>query len=186
VNPFAILGRHCDPSSEAFRVLAIHSVLVARKARDIAQDYLERHPRAELDLEFLTEAALLHDLGIVRCHAPEIGCTGSEPYIRHGVIGQALLEAEGYPRHALVCARHTGAGISRADVRAQGLPLPEDDYLPVSLAEKVICVADKFYGKKPGQLWRKKKRKDIERSLAKHGPHGLERWEELSREILGS
>jgi uncharacterized protein len=185
MDPFALLARHYEPASLAHRVLVVHSVLVARKAREIAGALRRRRPGAALDLEFVVEAALLHDIGIGRCQAPEIGCTGPEPYIRHGVIGRELLEAAGLPCHALVCERHTGAGIPREEVRAAGLPLPERDYLPLSLEEKVICVADKFYSKKPARLWEEKSIAEIERRLAKWGPAVLERWRALRAEVLG-
>jgi len=183
MNPFAVIHKHYDPASEAYRILVVHSVLVARKAREIAADLVERRPGVEVDLELLTEAALLHDIGIILCHAPELGCHGTEPYIRHGILGKALVEAEGYPRHALVCARHTGTGITREEVLAQRLPLPVDDYLPVTIEEKIICAADKFYGKKPDKLWRERKAKGVEKSIAKHGNAALERWKKLREEL---
>lgn len=183
-DPFAILTRHVDPSSEVFQVLAVHSVLVTRKALALARAYRERRPDAEVDLVFLEEAALLHDIGIVLCDAPEIGCHGSEPYVRHGVIGREVLEREGLPRHALVCERHTGAGITRDEVLAAKLPLPERDYLPVSLEEKLVCVADKFYSKSLGKLWRELPAERIGPKLAKYGDAVLKRWEELAREFL--
>ena len=183
MNPFAILEKHYDPFGEAHRILVIHSVLVARKAREIAANLVEKRPGIQVDMDFLTEAALLHDIGIKQCHAPEIGCFGTEPYIRHGVLGRKIVEAEGYPRHALVCARHTGTGITRAEVRMQGLPLPEDDYLPVTIEEKLICAADKFYGKNPEKLWRERKAKGVEKSILKHGAAALERWKVLRDEL---
>jgi len=184
LNPFTVLCRHCDPSSRAFEILVTHSVLVTRKARKIALAYLERTPDAEIDLELLVEASMLHDIGIVRCHAPDIGCTGDEPYIRHGVLGRQMLEAEGLPAHALVCERHTGAGITADEVRGQSLPLPERDYLPVTIEEKIICVADKFYGKNPAKLWREKSWRKIARRLSRHGDDVTRRWAALSHEIL--
>ena len=185
LNPLEVIQRHYDPASELYRILVVHSVLVARKAVEISRAYLGRNPAAALDLDFVTEAALLHDIGIKLCDAPEIHCEGSEPYIRHGVLGKALLEAEGFPRHAAVSARHTGSGISRDEVVARGLPLPPEDYLPVTLEEKIICVADKFYGKKPHRLWEEKGLEGIARGIAKYGPGAVARWEALRTEILG-
>ena len=185
MQPFEVLLRHYDPASEAFHGLVVHSVLVARKARQIAEEYLQRNAEAAIDLDFLTEAALLHDIGIKECEAPKIHCHGRAPYIRHGIIGSEILLEEGLPRHALVCERHTGAGITREEVEGRGLPLPPRDYLPVSLEEKIICVADKFFSKKPGKLWKRDKLEKIEGSLARHGQDTLRRWHDLCREILG-
>jgi uncharacterized protein len=185
LNPFTVLSRHYHPSSRAFEVLVTHSVLVTRKAQEIALAYLERVPDAEIDLEFLVEASMLHDIGIVRCDAPEIGCNGDEPYIRHGVLGREILEAEGLMAHALTCERHTGAGITADEVREQSLPIPERDYLPETIEEKIICVADKFYSKNPTKLWHEKSLRKIARGLSRYGADVALRWKELSREILG-
>ena len=68
------------------------------------------------------------------------------------------MRKEGFPRHALVCERHTGAGISLQSIIDQQLPVPHRDMVPVSLEEQVICFADKFFfkdtsgqGKKRGE-----------------------------------
>ena len=60
---------------------------------------------------------------------------------------RTLVRSEGYPRHALVCERHTGAGLALEDIIAQNLPVPHRDMLPVSMEEQVVCFADKFYSK---------------------------------------
>ena len=118
------------------------------------------------------------------CAAPELHCDGTEPYLCHGILGRRLLEEEGLPLHALVCERHTGAGITPEEVREGGLPLPERDYLPVSLEEKIICVADKFYSKKPVKLWEEKKPRAIARTMDRWGPRVRERWDELAAAFL--
>ena len=98
-----------------------------------------RHPELNADTTFLEEAAMLHDIGIRWCHAPSIFCEGTEPYIRHGLIGAELLRQEGYERHARVCERHTGTGITIEQIERQHLPLPPADYQPVSIEEIIIC-----------------------------------------------
>lgn len=91
---------------------------------------------------------MLHDIGIRWCHAPAIHCHGDQPYILHGTLGADLLRREGWPRHALVCERHTGTGITRQQIVAQQLPLDLDrSYEPQTLEEQLVCYADKFYSK---------------------------------------
>jgi uncharacterized protein len=97
MNPFSIIQKYYDPTSELYRILVTHSVLVTKKALDLAMDFRARNPQSEIDLAFIYEAAMLHDIGICRCDAPEIFCTGSEPYVRHGLMGRAILESEGLP-----------------------------------------------------------------------------------------
>lgn len=87
--------------------------------------------------------------------ADGICCFGSYSYICHGYLGADLMRKEGFPRHALVCERHTGAGISLQSIIDQQLPVPHRDMVPVSLEEQVICFADKFFQR---HIWTRKKR----------------------------
>ncbi|MDZ7364094.1 MAG: HD domain-containing protein [candidate division KSB1 bacterium] len=179
MNPFLIIHKYYDPQTELYRILVTHSVLVTKKALDLAANFQARQPQTAVDVNFIYEAAMLHDIGIFRCEAPEIFCAGREPYICHGVIGREILESEGLPRHALVCERHTGAGLSQQDVIRQKLPMPLRDYLPISLEEKIICFADRFYSKTPHKLFREKKLRKIHQKMRNWGPEILARFENL-------
>lgn len=122
---------------------------------------------------------MLHDIGIFKCNAAGIQCFGTEPYICHGRIGAELLRSEGFPRHARVCERHTGAGITKAQIIAQNLPLPQQDFLPETMEEKVICYADKFFSKT--HLDREKTIEQAEKSLSKFGDEGVLRFREWEK-----
>ena len=125
---------------------------------------------------------MLHDIGVFLTHAPEIYCMGDQPYICHGVLGAELMRADGYPRHALVCERHTGTGLTVADIIAQNLPLPHRDMCPVSLEEKLVCFADKFYSKSNPD--REKPLDKVRKSVARYGEDSLRRFEELAALFL--
>jgi len=99
------------------------------------------------DLQFIEEAAMLHDIGACKTSAPDIYCEGDKAYICHGYLGSEILMKEGYPLHSLVCERHTGAGLSLSQIINGNLPLPRRDMLPISIEEQIICFADKFYSK---------------------------------------
>ena len=170
-----IIDKYCKDNNGLRDILVSHSRAVAEKALAIA----DAHPELGLDRQFILEAAMVHDIGIVMTDAPGIKCFGTEPYIRHGVCGAEIMRAEGYPRHARVCERHTGAGLSKAEIEAQDLPLPRVDLLPETLEEKVICYADKFFSKT--RLDREKTIEQAERSVAKHGDEGLKRFKEMER-----
>ena len=143
MNPIELIDAYYPEDNERKHILLVHSRLVAEKALRIA----DGHPELNLDKDFLYEAGMLHDIGIFLTNAPVIFCFGDQPYICHGYLGADLMRREGYPRHALVCERHTGAGLSLDDIIAQNLPVPHRDMLPVSMEEQVICFADKFYSK---------------------------------------
>ena len=123
---------------------------------------------------------MLHDIGIFRCDAPGIQCFGSEPYICHGVIGGQILREEGWLRHALVCERHTGTGLSLEQIENQNLPLPLDGiYEPEALEEQVVCYADKFYSKT--HLERERSVVEAAQSLEKFGEKGVKRFLEWTK-----
>ena len=168
----AIINKYYPEDNELRHILLVHSRAVADKALAIA----DRHPELSLDRQFIEEAAMLHDIGIVRCNAPGIQCFGTEPYICHGRIGAEMLRAEGFPRHARVCERHTGAGITRSQISAQKLPLPQQDFLPETMEEKVICYADKFFSK--SHLDEEKTIEQAIASLSKFGEEGVARFRE--------
>ena len=139
----SVINKYYPEDDELRRLLLTHSRQVADRSLLI----VSRHRDLPVDVQFLEEAAMLHDVGIFRCNAPSICCHGTEPYIRHGVIGGELLREEGFPRHARVCERHTGTGLTRQQIERQQLPLPMEDFVPETLEEEIVCYADKFYSK---------------------------------------
>lgn len=171
MNPIEIIDKYYSPDSELYHILLEHSRAVAHKALSI----IDAHPELSIDRNFIEEAALLHDIGIFRTNAPDIHCHGEFPYICHGYLGADLLRTEGYPRHALVCERHTGAGLSLEEIVRQQLPVPHRDMRPVSLEEQLICFADKFFSKT--HLDKEKSVEKARKSIAKYGTEGLARFD---------
>jgi uncharacterized protein len=106
--------RHCQVvSSTAVEIAAVH--------RDSGKD---------VDLEIVEVGALLHDIGRSHTHG-----------IRHALEGVSIAEELGLdPRLVLIIRNHIGAGITRQEALLLGLP--EDDYLPVSIEEKIVSHAD--------------------------------------------
>ncbi|MDR0430541.1 MAG: HDIG domain-containing protein [Tannerellaceae bacterium] len=178
MNPIDIISKYYDVESEAYRILVIHSRNVADKALAIAHNY----PEWNLDYTFINEAAMLHDIGVFMCNAPDIGCYGESDYICHGYLGANLLREEGYPRHALVCERHTGTGITLEEIIERNLPLPHRDMLPVSMEEQLICFADKFYSK--SKLGEEKPVSKIKKGLSRYGDLALLRFEHWCKLFL--
>lgn len=142
VDYISIIDKYYAPGSDLRCLLLLHSRQVAELAMWMAD-----RAAVEVDRELVYEAAMLHDIGVVRTSAPEIFCTGSEPYMRHGLIGAEMLRLEGLPRHALVCERHIGVGLTAQEIAAQGLPLPAVDMVPVTPEEQLVCYADNFFSK---------------------------------------
>ena len=138
-----IIDKYYPHGSELRRIYTIH----AQKVTELALALSRKHPELPLDESFIEEAAMLHDIGIFLTDAPRIHCNGNASYLCHGYLGAELLRAEGYPLHARVCERHTGTGLTKEQIIANGWDLPHRDFIPETLEEKLICFADKFYSK---------------------------------------
>jgi len=179
MDPIKILEKYYQYNSKLWTVLVAHSKAVRDKALEVTAN----HPELNADTLFIAEAALLHDIGIFLTNAPDLFCVGDLPYICHGYLGRELLEKEGYPRHALVCERHTGTGLSLSDIQMQNLPIPHRDMLPVSIEEEIICFADKFYSKSH-DLRTPKKVTQIRKSMAKHGENQIQRFDHWCERFL--
>ncbi len=149
----AIIDKYYPADDELRRVLLLHSRQVADRCLLI----VKKHKELPVDVQFLEEAAMLHDIGIYQCDAPSIHCHGTEPYIKHGPIGGDLLRQEGFPRHARVAERHTGTGLP--------------GFEPETLEEQIVCYADKFYSKsKPDHV---RMVAEAAQSLEKFGHEGV-------------
>jgi uncharacterized protein len=172
MNPETIIEKYYHKGTKLYDIYLSHTSDVTNKALSIAA----RHPELAVDVRFIEEAGMLHDIGIYLTKAPHIACEGTHPYICHGFLGRELLTEEGYPKHGLVCERHTGTGLSLETIINRKLPIPHRDMRPVSLEEQVICFADKFFSK--SQLGREKPVKKIRQSLSRHGWHQVEIFDE--------
>jgi uncharacterized protein (TIGR00295 family) len=111
------------------RIVA-HCRTVARVSMVITEEFERRGRR--VDSKVVLAAALLHDIGRTRVQT-----------VRHGLEGSEILQGEGVDEKILeVVRRHVGAGISAEEARK--LDLPDLDYIPRTLEERIVCFADKM------------------------------------------
>lgn len=178
MDPLKIIKKYYEEGSERYHILLSHSEIVAKKALEIARNHPEMNP----DLDFIYEAAMLHDIGIYLTYAPELECFGEEPYICHGYLGNSLMQHEGFPRHGLVCERHTGVGFDVRYIIENSLPIPHRDMLPVSTEEQIICLADKFYSKSKNN--EPKTVEKIRKDMMKFGAGQVERFDHFCQLYL--
>ncbi|MFN3739347.1 MAG: HD domain-containing protein [Thermodesulfovibrionales bacterium] len=178
-DPLKVIKRYYSPDSLAFRLLVEHGEAVKRKALEIAEGLKDRNP----DIDFIIEASMLHDIGIIQTRSPLLGCYGKKPYICHGYLGRQILENEGLLRHSLVAERHVGAGITIEDIKKKSLPLPLRDMVPESLEEKIICVADKFFSKNRKAHTEEKPLEVVLKEIAGYGEEKLSFFKELLKEL---
>ncbi|MFC9503345.1 HD domain-containing protein [Streptomyces sp. NPDC057002] len=131
------------PSAEAFRLVHTHCEIIW----GIAEQLLSAPHLAHLDAELVRAGCLLHDIGVYRLYGDD-GRLNHANYIRHGLLGHEILEAEGFPEPLCrFCSHHTGVGLTRDDIVSQKLPLPPADYLAQSEEERLVMYADKFHTK---------------------------------------
>lgn len=201
----ALLHRYYPEDNALRRMLLHHSRQVCARALQI----VERHPELGAKRNLVEAGAMLHDIGIFLTDAPGIHCHGTAHYILHGSLGAQLLRNEAkqlkkeklqeeqlkeeklqaiqlqeelhfYEALARICERHTGTGLTRQTIIERGLPDPQQDLLPETIEEQIICYADKFYSK--SHLERERTIPQTLQSLEKFGDEGVEKfrhWTEL-------
>ena len=105
-----------------------HSLQVAEIAIDIANNI----KRAKVDKKLVEIGALLHDVGRASTHG-----------FGHGFNGGKILRERGFPEElARICERHILGGLDKEDAKSVGLP--EKNFYPVTLEEKIVSLADKL------------------------------------------
>ena len=142
-----------------------------------------RAPQRLIDVHLAVVGGLLHDIGTYRVFKHD-GSDGGPVafdgprYILHGLLGYQLLLDEGVDESVALFARnHTGVGLTREQVIAQGLPLPADDYMPTTLEQEVVMVADKYNSKSTPPKFLTAA--SYGRKAARFGGENQRRWQEL-------
>jgi uncharacterized protein len=105
-----------------------HQEAVTRKALSLAH-LIKRHP---VNLDLIRAGAMLHDIGRVRTHD-----------LTHTSAGGDILRELGYPEELARIAETHGLGGLTED-EAKKLGLPPKDYVPRTIEEKIVCLADKL------------------------------------------
>ena len=170
-----IYKKYYQDNPELLRIVLTHSEQVAKKALKIC-----RNKKLPLDHKEVFCAAMLHDVGVVKCNAPDICAYGALPYLQHGIEGSKILKENGLEQFASICSTHTGAGITAENIKKNNLPLPAEDFIPVSLLEKLICYSDKFFSKSH-DLKKEKPLEEIITQMKRFGDDSYERFMELHR-----
>ncbi|MEE4254861.1 MAG: HD domain-containing protein [Desulfuromusa sp.] len=178
-SPIQIINKYYSHNPQAQKILLNHSRQVTGRALKIGRSLQAQGET--IDLKFVAEAAMLHDIGMIMTDTPELGCHGKGSYLQHGIKGKEILEKEGLFKHARVCERHIGVGLTAEEIEKQQLPLPARDMLPETLEEQIICYADLFYSKGGGEHNREKTADKVRGKLAEYGKNKVaifDQWQE--------
>jgi len=136
-----------------------------KHSMDVLERALEIHEKFGGDLKLLISGSLLHDIGRTVTHGTA-----------HGVEGGKIIREQGWDEElAKIVERHIGGGITREEAVEQGLP--EKDYIPETLEEKLVCHADNTAGGEDrfNDL--------VERMESKGLSEGVKRMKELAKEF---
>lgn len=141
-----------------------HSKAVSKKALSLSQ-------RFDVDFKLIKMGSILHDVGRSKTND-----------ISHGIVGADILKKLGFPPEIVnITERHIGAGIPKEEAVLLGLPF--QDFLPLTMEEKIVAHADNLiHGTREVELdfvirkWKN--------NLGDHNP-SLERLKKLHQEILG-
>jgi uncharacterized protein (TIGR00295 family) len=99
------------------------------------RDYaVEIASKKDCDRQLVEVGALLHDIGRSRTHK-----------IDHAIIGASILRKEGIdPKVVNIVEKHIGAGLTASEAKKLGLP--EKDFIPGTIEEKIVAHADNLIG----------------------------------------
>ena len=136
-----------------------HCIKVRNLAIEIAKAIEKNGYR--VDMEAIEAGAMLHDIGRAKTHG-----------IMHIVEGVKIAKKYGLPKKVIdIIEHHGGAGIDVMEAKKLGLP--EKDYTPRSIEEKIVAHADNLAGngyrnvKHLAKIWEKRIGKKAAEKLIK-------------------
>lgn len=161
-----LISSGCSPD------LIQHCKAVAEYAKEIAINirenaFLKGDP-IHIDVDAVFVGALLHDIGRSKTHG-----------LSHAIEGARIaMDNSLDDKIVKIIERHIGAGIPKEEASVLGLP--EKDYLPVTIEEKIVAHADNLvFGKEIGtmdELISNLRRKKLDETT-------IQRFIELNNEI---
>ena len=143
------------------RTVIIHCCTVEAVAKEMSSRI------AGVDRDLVLAGSLLHDIGRSVDHS-----------ILHAYIGSQIVKGHGLsPALVDIVRKHTGAGLDDEDVAEMGLP--QADYMPRTLEEKIVAHADNLVSdnKVVTHLH------SVEKLRNKGADRGADRIEALHREL---
>ncbi len=131
------------PSKDVFELVFTHCGIVANIA-----DHLIDSCDVAVDASLVRVGCLLHGIGVYPLYDIDGKQRTDVHYITHGIRGEEILKAEGYPEVIWrFASHHTGTGLTVKDITTQNLPLPLHDFEAKTSEEMLVMYADKFHSK---------------------------------------
>ena len=140
---------------------------VIRHCKAVRNVAIKIAKKTKANINLVEAGALLHDIGRSKTHD-----------IRHAIEGVKIAKELGLPDVIInIIRRHVGAGIDSDEAKQLGLP--EKDYIPETLEEKIVCHADSLIDNNKKQ----KIEKAIEKALSEGHKEYARRLVTLHKEL---
>ncbi len=112
--------------------ILLHTNAVAKHAATMGHKIYD----VNVNLKLVEVGGILHDIGRSQTHGLE-----------HAMVGGDILRNLGFDeRLARICDTHLLGGITKEEaILAKLPPRYHQDYLPKTIEEKLVCLADKFF-----------------------------------------
>ena len=121
-----------------------HSIAVKDTCLKLCDLISQKNTLFKLDRQMIAVAALLHDIGRSKTHS-----------VSHAVEGAKIIRemnAGNDPKIeeiARICERHIGGGITKEGAKKLGLP--DGDYVPKTIEEKIVAYCDNMIDDSSGK-----------------------------------
>jgi uncharacterized protein len=141
------LHRKYAPNDRVYELVYGHCQVVNEIAQWCAENI---RGKENVDIELLTTAALLHDIGTYISFNEEGKIENKRLYPLHAILSAKIIADEGIDANvASIVETHVLLGLSKQEIIEQPWPLPARDYTPSSIEGELLCCADRFHSKKP-------------------------------------
>jgi uncharacterized protein len=164
------------PSDAAYKLVFTHCQIVSEIA-----EQLIKQTNLSVNIEAVKVGCLLHDIGVYRLYLPS-GEIDHKNYIQHGTLGFELLKEEGFSDEVCrIASCHTGVGLSKNEIIAEGIPIPPKDYFAETIEERLVMYADKFHTKSsPPKFMTSETYRKV---IAKFGEAKVEKFKQFEAEF---
>lgn len=141
------LHRKYAPNDAVYNLVYGHCQVV----NEIARWCVSNLPIDEqVNVELLTTAALLHDIGTYVLLDDVGKVINKRLYPLHAILSGKIIADEGIDKRVMqIVETHVLLGLSKQEIIEKSWPLPARDYIPGSIEGELLCYADRFHSKKP-------------------------------------
>ncbi len=122
-----------------------HCEAVNRVCLETVEKLRRKNPALKINKRLVSIAALLHDIGRMKTQGIDHAVTGAQILRDLNTDNDPDME-----NVAQICEKHIGGGITRSE--AAKLGLPDKDYVPKTIEEKIVAYCDNLIDEEDGKI----------------------------------